>query len=115
MAHVDSTWRLLIGIGCIPACIALYFRFTIPETPRFTLDIERNVQRATQDIDSAIKGAKPPVDNQLIMERVQVPKACWGDFLSHFRKWDNFKVLLGTSWSWFALDVSLLNSIPSQL
>ena len=30
---VDRMWRALIGIGIVPACIALYYRLTIPETP----------------------------------------------------------------------------------
>lgn len=34
--HVDYVWRLLIGLGCVPAAIALYFRLTISETPRYS-------------------------------------------------------------------------------
>ena len=34
-AHIDQVWRLLIGLGCVPAVVALYFRLTIPETPRY--------------------------------------------------------------------------------
>lgn len=30
---VDKMWRVLIGFGAVPACIALYYRLTIPETP----------------------------------------------------------------------------------
>ena len=48
--HVDYCWRILIGLGCVPGAIALYFRLTIPETPRFTMDIDRGVQRARADI-----------------------------------------------------------------
>jgi len=32
---IDRLWRLVIGIGIVPALIALLFRFTIPESPRF--------------------------------------------------------------------------------
>jgi PHS family inorganic phosphate transporter-like MFS transporter len=31
---IDRLWRLVIGIGIVPAVIALVFRFTIPESPR---------------------------------------------------------------------------------
>ncbi|KAK3379920.1 high affinity inorganic phosphate transporter [Lasiosphaeria ovina] len=31
---VDKMWRMLIGFGAVPGCIALYYRLTIPETPR---------------------------------------------------------------------------------
>lgn len=38
--------------------------------------------------------------------RVEAPVATRRDFLRHFGKWENGKVLLGTSWSWFALDIA---------
>ena len=31
---VDKMWRVIIGFGAVPGCIALYYRLTIPETPR---------------------------------------------------------------------------------
>jgi PHS family inorganic phosphate transporter-like MFS transporter len=34
------------------------------------------------------------------------PKASWADFCRHFGMWPNLKVLIGTSMSWFALDVA---------
>ena len=37
---IDYCWHLLIGLGCIPGTIALYFHLTIPKTPCFTMDIE---------------------------------------------------------------------------
>ena len=35
LKHVDYCWRLLIGLGCIPGCVALYFRLTIPRNSSF--------------------------------------------------------------------------------
>ena len=102
---MDYCWRLLIGFGCVPGCIALYFRLTISETPRFTLDIERNMTQALQDVDQAVKGTQAAPDNSLVTHKVEVPKASWADFRHHFGQWKNGKVLLGTAWSWFALDV----------
>ncbi|KAF9649890.1 phosphate transporter [Thelephora ganbajun] len=103
---VDYCWRLLIGLGCVPGVIALYFRLTIPETPRFTLDIERNMKQAIKDVDETFKGVKSGPDNSVITTKVEVPKATWADFRRHFGQWKNGKVLLGTSWSWFALDIA---------
>ncbi|KAF8486185.1 phosphate permease [Russula ochroleuca] len=106
LKHVDYCWRLLIGLGCIPGCVALYFRLTIPETPRFTMDIERNVQQATQDIENVIATGDFYIDPDAAVQRVQAPKATRRDFLAHFGKWENGKVLLGTAYSWFALDIA---------
>src|SRR2546423_1399998 len=46
---LDKSWRILYGLGIIPACIALGFRATIPETPRFTSDVRRDDRRAVAD------------------------------------------------------------------
>jgi MFS transporter, PHS family, inorganic phosphate transporter len=54
LKHVGYCWCILIGLGCVPGVIALYFRLTIPETPRFTMDIDRDVQRATTDIRNVL-------------------------------------------------------------
>lgn len=102
---VDYTWRLLIGLGCVPGVIALYFRLTIPETPRFTMDIERNVAQATSDIENVLTG-KYAVNEDAPVQRVQAPRASRADFAAYFGQWKNMKVLIGTAYSWFALDVS---------
>jgi PHS family inorganic phosphate transporter-like MFS transporter len=103
--HVDYCWRLLIGMGCLPGCVALYFRLTIPETPRYTMDIDRNVQQASADIENVLSTGGFYVDPDAAVQRVQAPKASRRDFIKHFSKWENGKVLLGTAYSWFALDV----------
>lgn len=46
---IDRLWRLVVGIGIVPAVIALAFRFTIPESPRYTLDILQNTKATLRD------------------------------------------------------------------
>ncbi|KAF2266279.1 MFS general substrate transporter [Lojkania enalia] len=46
---IDRLWRLVVGIGIVPAVLALAFRFTIPESPRYKLDVLRNVQDSFED------------------------------------------------------------------
>ena len=106
LAHVDFMWRLLIGLGCVPGAIALYFRLTIPETPRFTMDVERNVKQATQDVENFLTSGSYYVDPDAVIERVQAPKASRRDFVAYFSQWENLKLLIGTSYSWFALDIA---------
>ncbi|KAG1875500.1 major facilitator superfamily domain-containing protein [Suillus subalutaceus] len=103
---VDHIWRLLIGFGCIPGVIALYFRLTIPETPRFTMDIERNIAQATTDIDNVLTTGKSAFDEDAPVQRVKAPKATRADFRAYFGRWKNLKVLIGTAYSWFALDIA---------
>lgn len=103
---VDYMWRLLIGIGCVPGVIALYFRLTIPETPRFTMDVERNIQQASADISNVLTTGKSHENPDAVIQRAEAPRATWRDFNAHFGKWENGKVLIGTAYSWFALDIA---------
>ncbi|KAG8947870.1 Inorganic phosphate transporter pho84 [Tulasnella sp. 424] len=103
--HVDYMWRIIIGLGIVPACIALYYRLTIPETPRYTMDIERDLNQAEKDADFVKTGRFEKIEDQPV-ERIEMPKASRRDFLRHYAKWSNFKVLFGCAYSWFALDIA---------
>lgn len=46
---VDIMWRWVIGLGVVPGVVALAFRFAIPETPRYLLDIEDDPIKAEFD------------------------------------------------------------------
>ena len=35
--YLDNVWRVVIGLGCVPAIATIYLRFMLPETPRYTL------------------------------------------------------------------------------
>jgi MFS transporter, PHS family, inorganic phosphate transporter len=80
--HLDFVWRLIIGLGAVPGAIALYFRLTIPETPRFTMDIERNVRQASQDVDTFLTTGTFVVDPDAVVQRAAAPKASRQDFLN---------------------------------
>ena len=97
--HIDFCWRLLIGLGAVPGAIALYFRLTLPETPRFTMDVERNVKQASTDVDAFLTTGGFVHDDERIGQRVEAPVATRRDFFAHFSKWENAKVLIGTSYS----------------
>ncbi|KAK5071786.1 hypothetical protein LTR64_004437 [Lithohypha guttulata] len=45
----DQMWRWVIGLGVVPGVIGVLFRFAIPETPRFLLDIEDDPIKAEFD------------------------------------------------------------------
>ncbi|KAI0349738.1 inorganic phosphate transporter [Trametes cingulata] len=104
---LDQIWRLIIGLGCIPGAIALYFRLTIPETPRFTIDIERNIRQAGRDLSVILVESETyTVDPDMVDQRISARQATTHDFRSYFAKWENLKVLIGTAYSWFALDIA---------
>nr|CEG04215.1 unnamed protein product [Fusarium clavum] len=110
----DRAWRIIVGVGAIPACAALYYRITIPETPRYTFDVEHDVEKADADIKAYVasksKGSFDVV-HQVRSKRqsgrgLNVPRASWSDLIAFFRQWNNFKMLLGTTLSWFFLDLA---------
>lgn len=111
---VDKMWRIIIGFGAVPGCIALYYRLTIPETPRYTFDVARDVEKASEDATAYTHGKKKgEVDEirrattmQEAAPALETPKASWGDFIAHYKQWRFGKVLLGTAGSWFFLDVA---------
>ncbi|KDQ62676.1 hypothetical protein JAAARDRAFT_171223 [Jaapia argillacea MUCL 33604] len=106
LKHVDYLWRLIIGLGCIPCAFALYFRFTIPETPRFTLDVKRNVAQAAEDVENVLSRGTFYHNPEEAFVRVHIPKATARDFTRYFGDLKNFRVLFGAAYSWFAIDIA---------
>ncbi len=113
----DQMWRILIGFGAVPGLIALYFRLTIPESPRYTFDVSNEIEKAAADTGKFVSGglgnaAKGDVEYLAEHEtrdaqvQYESPKASWADFWKHFSQWRYGKILLGTAGSWFMLDVA---------
>lgn len=113
----DQMWRILIGLGCVPGCIALYFRLTIPESPRYTLDVDMDINKAAADSAKFISGEHGNAEQEDIarlekaptaVETVEIkpPSASFRDFCRHFNQWKHMKIIIGTAGSWFLLDVA---------
>ena len=50
-------WRWVIGLGVVPGIIAIAFRFYIPETPRFLLEVEDDPIKAEFDATPMFGGS----------------------------------------------------------
>lgn len=94
----DQMWRIIVGFGCVPGCIALYYRLTIAESPRYALDVDEH-----DDLEK-VADAEAAID--VHAQKIAPPKASFKDFCSHFGQWRYGKILLGTAGSWFMLDVA---------
>ncbi|CCD27217.1 MFS transporter NDAI_0K00280 [Naumovozyma dairenensis CBS 421] len=117
MKACDQMWRILVGLGAVPGCLGLYFRLTIPESPRYTLDVEAHVDNGVEDVEKFMTGEMDHKNDDIVtaatripsttaMEPVLPPKASFKDFCHHFGQWKYGKILLGTAGSWFMLDVA---------
>src|SRR5271170_1098732 len=105
-SSLDKAWRIIYGFGAVPACAALYYRLTIPETIRYTLDVSRNEKVAAADAIKYVSG-KPgsakmgdvryaPRAQIIVQHTAAGPlQATFRDFFRHFTQWKNGKVLHG--------------------
>lgn len=59
---LDGVWRLVVGVGAGPALLAIIGRLTIPETPRYLLEIEKDAPGAFQ---SAADVFSPPSSSEV--------------------------------------------------
>lgn len=58
---IDILWRIVVGVGAVPAAIAILFRWTIPESGRFTYDVK-------QDTRTAFKDTRKVYEQQIAMQ-----------------------------------------------
>ena len=90
----DIAWRVMAGIGAIPAATVIYLRRKVPETPRYSLLAKGNVQEAQKA--AQILGTKLDIHKPVIAKRISI-----GEFLSKYGL-----ILLGTAGTWFILDIA---------
>lgn len=106
--NLEYVWRLCIGLGAIPAVATIYLRFTMPESPRYALNVNHDVEQAAAAI--TIKGDQlEEAAANATIERAMDTKGKrdhWAEFRAYFRQWRHLRVLLGTSLSWFFLDIA---------
>ncbi len=107
--NLDVTWRFVIGFGIVPGCIALYWRLNIPETPRYTIDVENSIEDAQRDWISG----KPDVGDATAESVATVgqlvtvsDKGTWADFRCYFSQTVPLRMLVGTSLAWFLQDIA---------
>ena len=109
--NIDYVWRILLALGIVPAICTIYSRFTLPESARYAEKVLKDAQLAQIGKAYALGENTPDTNTfapssegtqvQLIQQRSHMK-----EFFSYFSHWRNFKVLLGTSSTWFLLDIA---------
>ncbi|KAI1179392.1 major facilitator superfamily domain-containing protein [Nemania sp. FL0916] len=108
----DRCWRIIIGVAAVPSVFALWYRITIPETPRYTFEVAKDVEKAAADIkaycasqsEGEVDEIKQARMKKIASPALAIPSASWRDAYEYFTQWKNTKVLIGTTLSWFFLD-----------
>ncbi|KAG2170357.1 hypothetical protein VTO58DRAFT_105573 [Aureobasidium pullulans] len=130
---LDIIWRLVLGLGAVPAAASLWFRLTIIESPRYTIDIVRDDHQAAIDVNRYfysgdhistrsfdpsqhdhddeihVEGTNESIHPMSIMEPDEVsqpPQASWSDIVDYFWHQGNYRTLVATSLTWLSLDLA---------
>lgn len=107
MSH-ELAWRIMLGIGAIPALGVIYFRRNLPESPRFLASVKGKHNLAAKHMDQLSGG--------LVHATVIVRHRVTHTFKSFITKPKNIMLLLGTAGSWFLLDYAYYgNTISTPL
>ena len=137
---VDQIWRWIIGLALVPALLTAIMRFTIPESPRYTLDVLNDPFKASaetnrlkrfnlgseiinQSNSAVISKKSTPSDVKDITGASTAGRHYLGreptslTIRQYFWSEGNWRTLLATSLSWFLLDFAVLplglNSPPA--
>ena len=102
-------WRLMLGLGAIPAASVIYLRRKIRETPRYTLAINGDVATTAETVRWTT-GQMPAVaetGKPTTIKRTYRARLWQKPFLLR---------LIGTAGSWFLMDIAFYgNSVSSPL
>jgi len=105
--RVDKMWRIIIAFGGIPGWFALYYRLTVPETPRYTFDVLYDVEKASVDARKYRYGKQGNVVNPVTqaktrseMAKYKTPRPTLMEVLRFYSQKKQAIRLFGTSMSW---------------
>ncbi|WOK99360.1 hypothetical protein Cni_G08072 [Canna indica] len=106
----DFLWRIVLMLGALPAVVTFYWRMKMPETARYTALIAGNAKQAASDMGKVLE-----VDIQAEPDK-----------LTQFKSANEYKLLsreffrrhglhlLGTTTTWFLLDIAFYSQNLTQ-
>ncbi len=110
MSH-DLTWRIMLGLGALPAAGVIYLRSKMPESPRFKSQVQGKTDQASTDIATYSDGVvRAPAALAQGTQRMKL-----GQFFKNPRM---LILLFGTAGSWFLFDYAYYGntlSLPAIL
>jgi MFS family permease len=107
----ELVWRLMLGLGAMPAAAVIYLRSKMPESPRYQEQVRGEAESAARTLALYSEGATPASgEPHLGPTRMGLRQ-----FLGNPRM---LRLLLGTAGSWFLLDYAFYGntlSVPAIL
>ncbi|CAN0886337.1 Low affinity inorganic phosphate transporter 1 [Linum grandiflorum] len=101
--QADYVWRIILMVGALPAGLTYYWRMKMPETARYTALIAKNAKQAADDMAKVLQQEIEPEEDKI--EQIGVAAADYGLFSKEFLRRHGLH-LLGTSSTWFLLDIA---------
>ncbi|CAJ1901115.1 unnamed protein product [Sphenostylis stenocarpa] len=97
--ETDYIWRIIVMVGALPAALTYYWRMKMPETARYTALVAKNTKQAAADMSKVLQ-----VEIQAEPQN-EVRAKAYGLFSREFLVRHGLH-LLGTSSTWFLLDIA---------
>ena len=103
-------WGIVLMLGALPAILTYYWRMKMPETGRYTVIIEGNAKQAAADMGKVLD-----IDLQVEHDKLAQFKAAnnYSLFSGEFVR-RHGKHLIGTTTTWFLLDIAFYSQNPTQ-
>ena len=115
-------WRLMLGLGAVPALSVVYLRRKIRETPRYTLSVRGDVAETAKTVEwvtgqvSAANGLATNGQATTGNGHRPAPVAATSDLRKRLTSKPYLLRLIGTAGSWFLMDIAFYgNSVSSPL
>ncbi len=112
----DLVWRIMLGLGAVPALATFYLRRQIAETPRFALTMQGDLEGASRTIDMVTKQNGNGKSNGSAQKVATKSKTNGGKksslnllFTSRYLRW-----LIGAAGAWFLLDIAYYGTTISS-
>ncbi|CAG9988246.1 unnamed protein product, partial [Clonostachys byssicola] len=112
-SQVDSIWRWIIGVGAIPAVVAIYFRFQIKDPGLYDLDVRDRGQIAVENTQNLYRENLRELQQNATASGTRLHRVdslpvqlTLPDMRDYFWNQGNWRLLAGTSACWFLLDVA---------
>ena len=113
----DITWRIMLGLGAVPALATFYLRRQIAETPRFAIAMQGKIEEAHRTVQMVTKqtvqqtASTAQILPEKKQERQQAKPKSWLYllFTRRYLLW-----LIGTAGTWFLLDIAYYGTTISS-
>ncbi|KAI0088458.1 MFS general substrate transporter [Irpex rosettiformis] len=135
-SKVDGVWRICVGLSLVPAFGTLYQRLRLPESTRFEemrkvgrhvedgdvggdeiaeLKDKKQVNESATEKEVSQESSGIEVEGALTQavphgvskkEAIDAKSDHFKEFFHYFSEWRHLRILLGTSISWFLLDIA---------